>query len=121
MADTEIQTYREDLVDGYNSSVFWQRMPPLTFNGPLLGSAVSGEKVTFGDKKERPYLVGWSLGWGFSHDAAALSYLEVAATVSPTSGFRPSRPYVGISLDGELFTKRFDFARTSKTPATDPW
>lgn len=116
--------FRADLPDTPGSDdakKFWRTLPPLTFCGPLVGSAVSGERVEFADgKKERPYLLGLSLGWGYSDHAASLLYLDVASTFSPSTGFRHARPYIGISLDGELFGKLFDFVRSNKKPATTP-
>ncbi len=75
-------------------------LPELTTFGPFFGTAIIGERVRFGSKEERPYLAGLSLGWGFGDEASSLVCIDVGATISPNSGFRHSRAFVGASFDG---------------------
>lgn len=83
-----------------------------TFTGPILGVAMGGEKLSFGTKMERPWLMGWSVGWGVGPEASSAIYLDLAATVSPTSGFAHSKPYVGISFDGVIAAELFKILGT---------
>jgi len=102
---------------------------PNTF-GPFFGGGVIGNKVAFGhdDKgaviSQRPYLVGLSFGWGRYEGGASTVYVDVGASISPTTGFAYSKPYIGFSLDASLFGDVFDYIRNSKPvpsdqPATD--
>lgn len=79
----------------------------LTFWGPVFGRALGGEKLMMGTRTERPWLLGWGLGYGFGPEASSAIYVDLAATVSPTSGFSRSKPYVGVSFDGVVALKLF--------------
>lgn len=74
----------------------------LTFNGPIVGHGIDNEKIAFGSKLERPWIVGWGLGMGLGPEASSAIYLDLGATVSPTSGFSRSKPYVGLSFDAAI-------------------
>lgn len=94
--------------------------------GPFLGSGVIGEKVKFGQdsagnaKMQRPYLLGASLGWGFYDQAGSAFYLDFGYSVSPTSGFKHSRPFLGISLDGLVLGKIIGYVRKPATAPASP-
>lgn len=89
--------------------------------GPFFGGGLVGERIKFGrdsaggDKLERPYLVGLSLGWGFYDEAGSAFYFDVGYSASPTSGFKHSRPFVGISFDAIVLGKITGFVRKSAT------
>ncbi len=77
----------------------------LTAFGPFIGRAVAGEGIVMGTKRERPYLLGLSFGFDYFDQAGSLFYIDAGSTLSPTSGFSHSKPYIGLSVDGLIFGK----------------
>lgn len=91
-------------------------LPEFTTFGPFFGTAIVGDKVTFGAKKERPYLVGLSGGWGLFQDAASVFSIDLGVTVSPTSGIDHSKFYAGVSFDGVVLGRILGFTRKGHLP-----
>lgn len=102
--------------DSENNAKTTGRHHLLTAAGPFIGRAVGGEKVRFGSKNERPYLLGASFGFGFYDESSSLIYLDAGTTVSPTSAFTHSKPYIGISMDGVVLKALVDFIAGSSNP-----
>jgi hypothetical protein len=90
--------------------------PELTAFGPFIGTGIIGDKVKFGAKEERPWLVGLSGGWGFYKDAASLLYIDAGITVSPSSGIDHSKFFAGASLDGIVLGQILGFTRKAHLP-----
>lgn len=85
--------------------------PPWTAFGPFVGTALAGERVTFGDDEERPWLLGLSFGFGFLDEAASFLYVDVGTTVSPSHGFDDSGWFIGASFDGLVLGKLLGLRR----------
>ena len=109
----------DDEPDTMRSVLQWRKIVP-TAVGPFFGGGVLGDKFDFGHnadgtlRSERPYLAGLSVGWGFINGGGSEIYVDVGATLSPTTGFAYSRPYFGVSIDGELFGAIIDYIRKTK-------
>lgn len=76
-----------------------------TYFGPFFGRALNGNKVPFGTKMERPYLLGLGLGFGSGPEASSAVYVDLGTTISPTQGFQGAKPYIGMSFDAIVLGK----------------
>jgi hypothetical protein len=98
--------------------IFWRSEWYPTSFGPFFGTAMPGNYSTFGHNssgtliKERPYLTGVQIGWLFYDEASSLLYLDIGSTISPNSGFRYAKPYIGVSADGLVLLKLIDGVRS---------
>lgn len=94
-------------------------LPPISFLGLFVGSAAAGEQVTTRGDKERPYLVGASIGFGFYKEAAPFITFDVGKTISPKHGFGSSSNYYGFSVDAIVLGTITGFIRkpAAATPA----
>lgn len=86
-------------------------LPPISFLGLFVGSAAAGEQVTTRGDKERPYLVGASIGFGFYKEAAPFITFDVGKTVSPKHGFGSASNYYGFSVDAIVLGSITGFVR----------
>jgi hypothetical protein len=99
-------------------NIFWRPDWYPTSFGPFFGTAVPGNYAVFGNNpngtpiKERPYMAGIQIGWLFYDEASSLLYFDIGTTISPNSGFRYSKPYVGVSADGLVLLNLIDGIRS---------
>lgn len=93
-------------------------LPEITFLGLFLGSAVAGEQIPTRGDKERPYLVGASIGFGFYKEAAPFITFDIGKTISPKHGLGSASNYFGFSVDALVLGNITGIIR--KAPATNP-
>lgn len=94
------------------------KVPFLTAVGPFIGRAIQGDSIQIGAKRERPWLLGASLGFGTYDQASSLFYLEAGYALSPSQGFSHAKGFVGLSFDAVVFSKITGLTKPAK-PASN--
>lgn len=90
------------------------KMPFLTAVGPFIGRAIQGDTISIGSKRERPWLLGASFGFGAYDQASSLFYVEMGYALSPTQGFSHAKGFIGLSFDAVVFSKITGFTKPAK-------